>query len=370
MLDSKKVEALFLRSIQLARKGWGNTHPNPMVGALILENGEVVAEGFHAGAGKAHAEVEAFTNLNRRPSADAIMFVSMEPCSTHGRTPPCVDAIINSGIKNIYLCALDPNPSHSGAGVDKLREAGVSVHLAPMGIESQATRLNFIFNHNMDKCSPMIALKTAETVNGMVAENQGAPSQITEAEARVDMMHWRRLFPAICIGVGTLIADNPSLTVRIPNEPVWCPVRLVLDSRLNGFSRNISDRNIYTDAFSEQTIVLTTETGLRSSYSVGRAKELGVRLLKVGSDMSGRAMPNALRNALLELKLNGVYCEGGPTFAKSLLSANQVDYVFRYKSKKVFDGLNALPGPFTSGIKIHKPIEKNLGNDQLVHGFL
>ena len=370
MLDSKKVEALFLRSIQLARDGWGNTHPNPMVGALIIENGEVVAEGFHAGAGKAHAEVEAFTNLNRRPSADAIMFVSMEPCSTHGRTPPCVDAIINSGIKNIYLCALDPNPSHSGAGVDKLREAGVSVHLAPMGIESQATRLNFIFNHNMEKSSPMIALKTAETVNGMVAENEGAPSQITETEARVDMMHWRRLFPAICIGAGTLISDNPSLTVRMPNEAVWCPVRLVVDSRLNGFSRNISDRNIYTDTFSERTIVLTTETGLSNSYSVGRAEELGVRLLQVGSEMSGRAMPNALRNALLELKLNGVYCEGGPTFAKSLLSANQVDYVFRYKSKKVFDGLNALPGPFTSGIKIHEPIEKNLGNDKLVHGFL
>ena len=192
-----------------------------MVGAIIVESGEVVADGYHKRAGSAHAEVEAFSKLGRRPMYGASMYVSLEPCSTHGRTPPCVDAIVQSGIKNVFIACLDPNPEHAGKGIEIMKKAGLSVHLGSKEIQAQATRLNFIFTHNMLTGRPLIALKMAETQNGMIAEIRGMPSRITEDEARANMMNWRRFFPAICVGAGTVLSDNPSLTARLSNE-IWC----------------------------------------------------------------------------------------------------------------------------------------------------
>ena len=202
----------------LATKGWGNTHPNPMVGAMIVEDGKIVAEGYHSQAGSPHAEVEAIRALGRAPQDGASMFVSLEPCSTTGRTPPCVEGILNAGIKRIYIGALDPNPAHAGRGIDILRDAGVQVEMADEEFQARATRLNFIFNHNITTGNALVALKLAESANGILAEVSGQPSRITESEARTDMMNWRRLFPSICVGSGTVLADNPTLTVRLPEK--------------------------------------------------------------------------------------------------------------------------------------------------------
>ena len=130
--------------------------------------------------------------------------------------PPCTDAILHSGIQTVYVAGLDPNPRHAGNGIEILREKGLNVELASPDIQERAGRLNFIFNHNMQTGRPMIALKLAESANGKLADEAGRPSRVTESEARADMMHWRRLFPAICVGSGTVLADNPSLTARLP----------------------------------------------------------------------------------------------------------------------------------------------------------
>ena len=369
MLDSGKIASLFDRVLDLARLGWGNTHPNPMVGALIVENGDVVAEGYHKEVGAVHAEVAAFSTLGRKPREGAALFVSLEPCSTHGRTPPCTDAILRSGIKKVYVGCSDPNPKHSNRGLDILRESGMSVELSSEKDQNRATRLNFVFNHNMLKNCPLIALKMAETKNGMVAEIQGVPSRVTEAEARANMMHWRRFFPAICVGAGTVLSDDPSLTARFPAE-TWCPLRIIVDSNLVTLGSLVPDRVIYTDEFANRTIILTTSHGLSRQDRVSRAKELGVRLVEVAEDETGRAKPDALRSALNQFEMNAVYCEGGPTLARSLLNTGNVDYLFKYRSPKVFDHEQALSGPDLHDFPIKEPVKESLGEDYLTHGFL
>ena len=368
-LEGRQKEKLFVRVLELARKGWGRTHPNPMVGALIVEGGEIVAEGYHHACGEPHAEIEAFSSLGRRPDPSASMFISLEPCSTQGKTPPCTEAIQNSGIKQVFVACSDPNPVHAGRGLDLLRNAGLKVELADEPIRIQAERLNFIFNHNIKTGRPLIALKFAESANGMVAERMGRPSSVTGKEARADMMHWRRLFPAICVGSGTVLADDPSLTSRLP-ENTWCPVRLLVDSSLSTLAEGVSPRKVYVDQFSERSIVLTTARGMQDSGRVKKAKEHGVRLIEVEESASGGVEPYCLHKVLSELSLHAVYCEGGPTFARSLLGSGQADYLFHYRSPKLFEGEDALPGPGLDNYPVREPIEEELGEDSLVHGFL
>ena len=368
-LDDRQKERFFRRVLELARKGWGRTHPNPMVGALIVERGEVVAEGYHRACGEPHAEIEAFASLGREPGTDAAMFVSLEPCSTHGKTPPCTSAILKSGIKKVFVACADPNPSHSGIGLELMRGSGLEVELAPDALREKATRLNFIFNHNMRSGAPLIALKLAESANGMVAERPGYPSEVTGAEARADVMRWRRLFPAICAGSGTVLADDPSLTVRLPDE-TWCPVRIVVDSALSTLRDEVVSRKVYVDEFSDRTVILTTAKGTKHEERVARAKGCGVRLIEAEESGDGRVDLSSLRSVLSELKLHALYCEGGPTLARSLLESGQVDYLFNYRSPKIFEGEEALPGPGLAEYGVLEPLEEQFGEDRLTHGFL
>ena len=368
-MNESEKKAFFEQTLVLADKGWGNTHPNPMVGALIVEDGQIVAEGYHQQAGSPHAEVEAIRALGRLPQDGASMFVSLEPCSTTGRTPPCVEGILNAGIKRVYIGAMDPNPAHAGRGIDILRDAGVQVEMADEEFQSRASHLNFIFNHNITTGNALVALKLAESANGMLAEVKGQPSRITEDEARTDMMNWRRLFPAICVGSGTVLADNPTLTARLPEE-TFCPVRLVLDASLSTLEESVLPRNLYTDEYSAQTKVLTTVLGIKNESAVKKADEWGVSLIEVGQDENGRIQLAELSRVLKQLSLNAVYCEGGGSVAQSLLGGDLVDYLFRYQSPKLFSGPDALPGPDLDTLNLRQPISAKLGEDRLTHGFL
>lgn len=368
MPELGNCDELWERVLTLARKGWGETHPNPMVGALIVEDGEVVAEGHHQRAGGGHAETVALKALGRAPHERSSLLVSLEPCSTHGRTGPCTDAIIQSGITNVRVGCLDPNPEHSGRGLKILENAGIEVNLAPGNFQARFSRLNFIFNHQISSGEPLIALKIAETTNGMVAERAGYPSRITEAEARMDMMNWRRLFPAICVGSGTVLADNPSLTVRTERE-TWCPVRLVLDSSLSTLAPEVSPRKLYSDQFADHTIIVTT-SGLANQFALQRAEKLGVQLVEEACGSAGQLPQGSLRSVLKKLELNSVYCEGGPTLARSLLETGEIDYLFRYRSPRIFDQPDALAGPELDQYPLNEPIEETFAAERLTHGFL
>jgi diaminohydroxyphosphoribosylaminopyrimidine deaminase / 5-amino-6-(5-phosphoribosylamino)uracil reductase len=369
ILDDEQKNKFFGRVLELAQEGWGRTHPNPMVGALIVERNQIVAEGYHHACGEPHAEIEALASLGRKPDPDATMFVSLEPCSTHGNTPPCTGAILRSGIKKVFVACTDPNPKHEGGGLDLLRNAGVEVELAPDSVRDEAERMNFIFNHNMRTSGPLIALKLAESANGMVAERMGQPSLVTGTEAREDVMRWRRHFPAICAGAGTVLADDPSLTSRLPDE-TWCPVRILVDSSLSTFGNQVGPRKVYVDEFSDRSVVLTTAKGMGNVERVARAKDLGIRLIEVDESGGGGVDPSCFHSVLFELSLNAIYCEGGPTFARALLSSGQVDYLFHYRSPKLFEGEDALPGPGLDEYPVRKPIEAEFGDDSLIHGFL
>ena len=362
-------KTFFERTLVLARKGWGETHPNPMVGAVIVEDEKIVSEGYHKQAGSPHAEVEAIRGLGREPRESASIFVSLEPCSTIGRTPPCVQGILDAGIKQVFVGTTDPNPLHSGRGIEMLRESGIQVEMATSEFQSKATRLNFIFNHNITTGHPLISLKLAESSNGMLTEVRGQPSRVTEEQARLNMMTWRRLFPAIALGSGTVLADNPSLTSRLPQK-TFCPVRIVFDAKLSTFGDTVSPRDLYTDEFSSKTKVITTSTGLNNKDSVSRANDLGIHLIQAKKDGDGRIDLSDLREFLKEHDLNALYCEGGAKIAQSLLNHNLIDYLFRYQSPKLFEGPNALAGPDLDHFEIKDSITQKLGEDILTHGFL
>ena len=368
-LDSNKIDFLFRRTLRLAEGGWGDTHPNPMVGALVVEDGEVIAEGYHKRVGGPHAEVEALQNLGRSPRSGAALFISLEPCSSHGRTPPCTQAILKSGIKQVYVACIDPNPKHSGDGISRLREAGIKVEVAGPEIRSLAERLNFIFIHNMRTGSPLIALKIAESANGMIAESHGRPSKVTEKEALFDVMNWRRLFPAICVGSGTILSDNPALTVRL-KEVTTCPIRLIFDSSLSTLDSSVSIRKLFKDDYFNYTYILTTEKGMKNLASVARAKKIGINLIVMKSDGDELVSLSGLRKVLQDLGLNSLYCEGGAKLGKALLAAGEINYLFRYRSPHEFNGPDALPSPLVKNLALRDPIEKKIGPDILIHGFV
>ncbi len=316
-------EAYMRRAIELAEQARGDTHPNPRVGAVIVEDGEIVAEGFHARAGTPHAERAALHALGRRPKPGATMVVTLEPCSTHGRTGACTEAILAAGIARIVVGATDPNPAHAGRGLEILRERGVEVLSGVL--ERECENLNPIFNCNIVRNSPLLAAKCALTPDGKMFFVPGERAQITGAEARENVMRERCYFPAIATSSGTVLCDNPSLTVRLPGESVTCPTRFVFDR--SGRTLACAERlNVFSDEFREKTILVTIpETAARARSLLEGS---GVRIWELPPEAS--AFWAAFRARCNESGITGVYFECGPTFLRGLFEAEQADYLYAY----------------------------------------
>lgn len=225
------------RALQLARKGLYTTHPNPRVGCLLVKQGEVVAEGFHRRAGEPHAEVNALARAGER-ARDATAYVTLEPCCHQGRTPPCSQALIEAGIKRVVTAMRDPNPQVAGQGIEQLRAAGIQVEEGLLQTQAQALNPGFI--KRMREGLPYVRCKLAMSLDGRTAMASGESQWITCAAAREDVHRLRARSAAILTGCGTLLADDPSLTVRLapemldldPDLPTPQPLRVVLDPRL------------------------------------------------------------------------------------------------------------------------------------------
>jgi diaminohydroxyphosphoribosylaminopyrimidine deaminase/5-amino-6-(5-phosphoribosylamino)uracil reductase len=354
------------RALEAARRGWGNTHPNPMVGAIIVENGQVAADGYHARAGEAHAEVMALQNLGRAPAAGATLYVTLEPCSTTGRTPPCVEAILKAGLRKVVVGATDPNPRHAGRGLEILRAAGVEV--AAGVLEAECADLNFIFNHWIATGRPLIAGKTATTLDGRVATRAGESQWITGGAARRDAMRWRRLFPAMGAGAGTVLADNPRLTSRLGGVE-WKPVRLVFDRNLRTAAEWLP--RIYQDAAESKVVAVTgpAPDGRRRARLEGK----GVEVWELPA--AGPEYFSALREKCAAAGLTGVLLEGGPGLLSAFLAARELDYLFAYRAPKFFADAGA-KAALDAGARpslraaytledVHHAV---LGDDQLMRG--
>jgi diaminohydroxyphosphoribosylaminopyrimidine deaminase/5-amino-6-(5-phosphoribosylamino)uracil reductase len=362
-------ETFMRRALALAGSVWGTTHPNPMVGAVIVEDGHIVAEGATAPDGGPHAERLALLARGKTPRPGATLYVTLEPCSTHGRTGACTDAIIASGIKRVVVGATDPNPSHAGHGYEVLRAAGIEVITGVL--ERECSELNLVFNHWITQGSPMIAAKVASTLDGKIACRTGESKWITNEKSRADVHRWRKLFPGIAVGAMTVLKDNPRLTSRREGEPEWSPWRFVFD----GLLRTVVEKNlpdVFTDEFRERTIVVTTPHG--GLGYVRKLRGMGIKVWTFESQTQRVSFAD-FRKKCAEERIAGVLVEGGAQLISELLRARQLDYLLAYhapvlladdKAKTIFSGMR--PEKMEHAVRLADVRHEIFDGDVLMHG--
>ena len=240
-------ETYMRQALALAQRGYGHTSPNPMVGAVLVSGGKVIGRGWHRRAGLPHAEIEALRGRNARR---ATLYVTLEPCSTHGRTPPCTETIIRAGVARVVVGAIDPNPRHQGRGLDELRRAGIRVTQGVL--EPEATELNAAFNHWIVHRTPLVTVKAAMSLDGKIATRTGESKWITGKKARAAAMHLRQGTDAILVGVNTVIRDDPSLTVRGIRNARTNLRRIILDNQ----ARTPLKSKVVSDEFAGLTTIV------------------------------------------------------------------------------------------------------------------
>ncbi|MCC7376291.1 MAG: bifunctional diaminohydroxyphosphoribosylaminopyrimidine deaminase/5-amino-6-(5-phosphoribosylamino)uracil reductase RibD [Verrucomicrobiales bacterium] len=330
------------RALRLAAKGRGWVSPNPMVGAVVVRDGKVLGEGWHHGPGLPHAEVEAILDAERRghSTARATLYVTLEPCCTHGRTPPCTGAILRAGIARVVIAAVDPNPCHAGRAVPLLREAGVVVETGLLAEESQG--LNEAFERWISTRLPFVTAKSAMTLDGKIATATGESKWITGPVARAFGMRLRRGVDAILAGVQTVLADDPSLTVRSLTDAVGgelirrkpTPLRVILDSR----ARTPLGAKVVTDADAHRTRVVVTTAAPSRRVALLRER---VRVMVAPTTSSGRVDLGWLLKALGAEGVVHLLVEGGGETLASFFTERRAQRVAFFYAPKILGGRDA-----------------------------
>jgi len=310
------------RALSLAARGLETTDPNPRVGCVIAQRGRVIAEGWHERAGEAHAEVAALRAAGAQV-AGATVYLTLEPCSHHGRTPPCVEALIAARVARVVIAVSDPNPLVHGKGAAALRAAGVSVETGLM--EEEATELNAGFFRRMLTGRPLLRVKLAMSLDGRTALASGESRWITGEAARADVQRWRARSSAILTGIGTVLADDPRLDVRLASEAGAArrqPLRVVLDSQLRTppGARLLSPPG--------EVLIFTTLTAPEDPRALSLSTR-GARLESLPLDAERIALPSVL-DRLGELELNEVLVEAGAILAGELLRQSLADELLLY----------------------------------------
>ncbi|MGY4707046.1 bifunctional diaminohydroxyphosphoribosylaminopyrimidine deaminase/5-amino-6-(5-phosphoribosylamino)uracil reductase RibD [Candidatus Bipolaricaulota sp. J31] len=322
-------ERFMQRALELARRGEGYTRPNPLVGAVIVKEGEIIAEGYHARYGGPHAEVVALERAGDR-ARGADLYVNLEPCSHWGKTPPCVDRIIAAGIKRVIIATRDPNPLVNGKGIEKLRAAGIEVIEGVL--EEEARELNEIFFWWIRTKRPFVSLKLAMSLDGRIATRTGDSRWITGPEARRRVHELRRRHAAVLVGVNTVLTDDPRLTVR--EVPGPNPMRVVLDSR--------GKTPPTARVLDEEGDVLIATTDVMPPEAEEALRERGAEVRRFPA-REGRVDPEAVLRWLGERGVDSVLVEGGGEVAWSFLSRGLVNVVYFFYGPVVIGGRGAVP---------------------------
>ncbi len=335
------MDPSFMRlALRLARRGEGLTSPNPMVGAVLVKDGRVMGRGWHHAAGRPHAEIEALRDAEARGNraTGTTLYVTLEPCSSHGRTPPCTEALQAAGIKRVIAAATDPNPAHSGRGFQLLERAGITVERGVLAEEAGA--LNEAFNHWMVTRRPFVTVKAAMTLDGKIATAGGESRWITGAQARAYGMKLRRRADAILVGVNTVLADNPRLTVRSAPDSrsrVETPRRrIVLDTR----ARTPLKAGIVTDEFRDLTLVVVGKSAPRTRV---QALAQRVRVL-AAPERNGRIDARWLLKQLGAEEVTHLLVEGGGEVNASFLLGGLARRVAFFYAPKILGGRDARKG--------------------------
>ncbi|MBE6876940.1 MAG: bifunctional diaminohydroxyphosphoribosylaminopyrimidine deaminase/5-amino-6-(5-phosphoribosylamino)uracil reductase RibD [Ruminococcus sp.] len=322
------AEEYMLRAVRLAQNGIGFVNPNPLVGAVIVKNGKIIGEGWHEQYGQPHAERNALKNCTESPEG-AEIYVTLEPCCHHGKQPPCTEALIEAGIRKVYIGSDDPNPLVAGKGTAQLRQAGIEVQTGVC--QAECDKLNKIFFHYITTKTPYCMMKIAMTADGKTATRTGLSRWITNEASRHHVHETRKQFAGIMCGIGTVIADNPALTCRTENP--HNPTRIICDTHL----RIPLDCNIVRTADEIPTIVATTS---QDKAKLEKLQKHGVQILKVKSD-EGHINLKSLMKKLGEQGIDSVLLEGGACLHESALRAGIVQHLQIYIAPKIFGGVSA-----------------------------
>lgn len=320
------------RALQLALRGAGHTRPNPMVGAVLVKDGRIIGEGWHKQYGGPHAEVNAFASATEDPEG-ATLYVSLEPCSHYGKTPPCADLIIRKKVARVVAALEDPNPLVSGRGFRKLRANGIRVTVGVLAEE--ARHINDVFLTYVTRKRPFVLYKAAMSLDGKIACHTGESQWISSEKSREEVQRLRGILSGIMVGAGTVIADNPRLTCRM--EEYENPARIIVDGKL----RVPLESRIFHEP-GRNIILTTSEASLEKKKAL---ENLGVELIEADSEEPGKV---DLKSAMLALGIkgiDGILLEGGPTLAASALEAGIIDAVRFYIAQKIIGGREA-PSPF------------------------
>lgn len=357
------------RSLELALQGWGRTNPNPLVGAVIVRDGLIIAEGWHARLGGDHAE-RAALNLADEAKVDvrgATLYVNLEPCSHYGRTPPCTETIIRHGIGEVVAAMADPNPQVAGSGFRQLEEAGIRVRTGVLA--SQARSLNEIFIKYVTTRTPFVIMKTAMTLDGKIASASGDSRWVSGEVSRGQVHRLRQRVAAIMAGSGTILADDPSLTARVAGEDSIDPIRVVVDSqgRIPLTSRVVRSE-------SKARLILATTSRIDPEKEQ-QLLDLGHWVWKLdGPD--GHVDLSRLMDRLGGQQIDSVLLEGGGGLNAAALQAGIVDKVQFFIAPKIIGGALAFTpvegngiGLMQDAIRLENMVASQSGEDWLIEGY-
>ena len=328
MTFSTLDQEMMALALQEAGKATMETSPNPKVGCVLLKNGELIGQGHTQKVGQAHAEVMALRDAASKghDARGATAYVTLEPCSHYGRTPPCANALIEAGVARVVAAIEDANPQVVGRGFAMLRDAGIEVAHGLMAAEAQEMNIGFL--RRMETGKPWVRLKMAASLDGFTALSNGHSQWITDAEARVDGHRWRARADAIVTGIGTVLADDPQITVRLEGqEVIRQPRKIIVDSKL----RTPEHAQVLQ---SGETTLVHAHAALLQESKIGRLRTMGVQLLELPNGDGSAVDLNALVQELGRQQVNELHVEAGASLSGALMAAGLVDELLLYLAPK------------------------------------
>lgn len=366
MVKRDRDETFLARALELAAKGVGRTSPNPAVGAVIVRNGRVIGEGFHRRAGLPHAEIEALRKVSGT-ARGATIYVTLEPCSHHGRTPPCADALIAAGITRVVVGMVDPNPLVRGRGIRRLRRAGIEVKAGVL--KEACLRLNEDFIHWVTTKTPFVTVKLAASLDGRIATASGDSQWISGEQSRRVVHELRNRVDAVLVGAETVRTDNPQLTCRMRGGRD--PVRVIVDGRLTIDPQ----ARVCTQPSKAATLVFTSEAQAHGTKATTLARH-GVEVIGLATDTDHRIALRPLLKELGQRGIKSVLIEGGGRVVASALREGAVNKVLFFYAPLLLGGDGrAMIGPLhvkrvALGYTLHTLTIERSGNDVMVSAYV
>lgn len=355
------------RAIELAQKGRGYTSPNPLVGAVLVKQDRIIGEGYHWIYGGPHAEIEAVANAVEDVKGST-MYVTLEPCSHFGKTPPCARMIVEKGIASVIVGMIDPNPIVAGRGIEILIDNGIEVVTGVL--ENEVERLNEIFIKYITTGLPFCILKTAMTLDGKIATASGESKWITNEQSRQFVHELRHNVSGIMVGIGTILADNPSLTTRLYDRERVDPTRLIIDST----ARIPLESKAFNPASKAKTILATTEKADEDRIQAIRTKGIEVIVTPL---KEGKVDLSYLFKKVGAMGIDSILVEGGSTLNYSLIKEGLVDKVIAFIAPKIVGGVNAKTAVGGEGISriedallLDNITVSRFGEDIMVEGYV